>query len=71
MILKNLFTGGTFVHPEIARQRYSICKSCESYNFEYDLCRECYCKMGIKTKLGGMLCPLQKWAKLDSNKKEK
>lgn len=70
-IIKNTLTGETFVHPEVARQRYSVCKSCESFNPGYDLCRECYCVMGIKTKLEGMQCPLLKWDKLGLNKNKK
>jgi hypothetical protein len=52
------------VSPQIRKERYDICKSCEYFIEDSKRCSECGCFMEAKTWVGGnpdMLCPKQKW----------
>jgi hypothetical protein len=55
------------VKQEDFEKRYSICKSCDSYNKEHDLCLLCHCEMKSKTTSIYSECPDGKWGRLDGN----
>ena len=42
-------------------ERLNICKECDSYLKNRDMCKECGCIMAMKTRLFAAKCPLGKW----------
>jgi len=51
-----------FVSVEKAKERYSICKSCDDFNKTLRICNICKCFMPAKTCLSGAHCPVHKWS---------
>ena len=47
--------------PELAEQRFDICKSCPEFLKISGQCKKCTCFMAVKTKLEAAKCPLGKW----------
>jgi len=47
--------------PEIQKERYDICLSCEKLYKPTSTCKICGCFMQVKTWLPGEACPLGKW----------
>jgi hypothetical protein len=47
--------------PELAEQRFSICKGCPEFMQLTSQCKKCGCVMSIKTKLEAAKCPMEKW----------
>jgi hypothetical protein len=47
--------------PEVAEERYSICKACPELIKLTKQCKKCGCFMAAKTKLQLATCPLGKW----------
>ena len=43
------------------KERLIICKECDSYVKNRDMCKECGCIMSMKTRLFAAKCPLGKW----------
>lgn len=41
--------------------RLNVCKTCNSYNVKYKICKECGCYLPIKVKFDATRCPLGKW----------
>lgn len=56
---------------EIAKERYSICKSCPQFIPVTTQCKECGCIMKAKVKLPHASCPLDppKWTQVEITKK--
>ena len=50
-----------FASDAVAKERYSICQSCNNFNKLTTLCKECSCIMLLKTKLQSATCPINKW----------
>jgi len=54
-------------HPEtpLSKKRYSICKTCKSFNSTTKICKECNCFMPLKVRIPLWLhkiqCPKGKW----------
>jgi hypothetical protein len=44
-----------------SRERYEVCKSCDSFMNVVKVCKECGCFMPIKTLIDDTACPLGKW----------
>jgi len=44
-----------------AKERYSICKECESFSNVVKVCGECYCFMPAKVLIRSVSCPVGKW----------
>lgn len=53
---------GDKVSPEIQKQRYDICLSCEKLYKPANTCKLCGCFMKAKTWLPRQACPANKWA---------
>jgi len=52
--------------PDVAasvdiKNRYSICKSCDSFDTLFKRCEQCNCFMPIKTQFKMFSCPIGKW----------
>lgn len=60
-------TGQIWSGERDGQVRYEVCRGmnihplCPAYQPELDLCTECWCVMGTKTKLIEARCPLGKW----------
>jgi hypothetical protein len=50
---------------DYAKERYSICKSCDQFNHLLKLCGYCHCFMPVKTQFKVFSCPMQKWGKVE------
>lgn len=50
-----------FAADTIAKERYSICQSCDNFNKLTTQCKECSCFMILKTKFQSTTCPINKW----------
>ena len=50
-----------FVKLEVAKERYSICKTCESFAPTLKLCRSCGCVLPLKVPMSIASCPKGKW----------
>ncbi len=50
-----------FVKLEVAKERYSICKTCEFFAPTLRMCRECRCVLPAKVTLAIASCPKGKW----------
>jgi len=55
-----------FVKLITAKDRYSICKSCESFQPLLKICSQCGCFMPAKVTLAAAYCPSKKWEKCNS-----
>lgn len=51
------------VSPDIQKQRFEICLSCEHLYKTLNTCKQCGCFMPAKTWIPGVKCPLGKWHK--------
>ena len=49
----------------LAKERYSICQTCEFKINGANLCRKCGCFIPAKTILPITSCPIGKWGKMD------
>lgn len=49
------------VIDHIAKDRMSVCKSCDRFLKITGQCKECGCIMGLKTRLSNASCPIGKW----------
>lgn len=47
--------------PEVADERFEICKTCEWFRQSSQTCRKCGCFMKLKTLLDNASCPIGKW----------
>ena len=43
------------------KERITMCEACEKFFRPTRQCKICFCFMDIKTKLGSMKCPDDKW----------
>jgi hypothetical protein len=50
-----------WANSDVAKERYSICKSCPELIKMTTQCKKCGCFMFAKTKLEKATCPLGKW----------
>jgi hypothetical protein len=50
-----------FAVDAVAKERYSICQSCDYFNKLTTQCKECSCFMILKTKFQSTACPINKW----------
>lgn len=46
---------------KIAEQRMDICKQCDKYNQERNICMACMCNLRLKTNHEKATCPEGKW----------
>ena len=46
-----------------AKERYNICKNCDSFIKMTKVCKECWCFLPAKTKILQEKCPLDKWTR--------
>jgi hypothetical protein len=51
----------TLAPEEVATERFNICKACPELKAPLNICSQCGCLMGAKTKLKNVNCPLGKW----------
>jgi hypothetical protein len=51
-----------FVPFVVARERYTICKSCDEFNNILKTCKQCGCFMPAKSTVAYASCPINKWA---------
>jgi hypothetical protein len=51
-----------FVPLIIARERYTICKSCDEFNATLKTCKKCGCFMPAKVTVTKAKCPVGIWA---------
>lgn len=58
------------VSPEIQKERYDICLSCDKLYKPTSSCRVCGCFMQIKTWMPEQACPLGKWVQVSVTTKE-
>lgn len=57
-----LLTSGEIVASrKQAKERLQICKGCESYFQEHDVCGACLCIMKVKTRVLSARCPQDQW----------
>lgn len=53
------------VSPEIQKERFSICESCEFLYKPTANCKKCGCFMRIKTWMPRQRCPIKKWGPVE------
>jgi hypothetical protein len=56
-----LWHGRFWASPKWARERQQLCHVCPKYLKKQDLCTECYCIVGVKTRLEAAKCPDEWW----------
>jgi hypothetical protein len=54
-------TGKLIAEGSIADQRLKICRECEFFLQNREVCGVCGCNMSFKTRLVAGRCPKQKW----------
>lgn len=60
--LKDWITGDLkCVTEQVAASRLDICKKCEAFDPQLNICTVCACYMPIKVKLEKAECPMEKW----------
>jgi hypothetical protein len=57
----DVFVAKNKVAPEVAFERYEICKSCPELIQATKTCKKCGCFMTAKTKIAHAFCPIGKW----------
>ena len=50
---------------DYAKERYSMCKSCEEFDNTFKLCNQCKCFMPVKVQFKRFSCPIKKWSKVE------
>lgn len=50
-----------FVSFEKAKERYSICKSCDKFYPGLKMCKNCGCLLPVKVTMASSKCPLSYW----------
>ena len=53
--------GFTNVSEEERNKRLEICRGCEFFNKDGEICSKCTCHMKIKTYMRSSNCPIGKW----------
>ena len=56
-----LKTGKIWSPEREGAARLAVCRECQFYDPEHDMCAECWCVMADKTSLIAAQCPLKKW----------
>jgi len=51
------------INLTLAKERYSVCKSCEEFIKVTKFCNQCKCFMPAKTVWSYSECPMKKWNK--------
>lgn len=46
---------------KVSKERLDVCETCDQFNSEKKICRECGCQMTYKTLFPWANCPLGKW----------
>jgi uncharacterized paraquat-inducible protein A len=60
--IQSLLAGNPLkAEDEIAKNRKSICESCNFYNKAQERCTKCGCYMAVKAYLKASKCPIGKW----------
>lgn len=49
-------------------ERRSICRGCDRFDAEADMCRECGCYLAAKVRMASEACPLGKWPAVAATK---
>jgi hypothetical protein len=49
------------VSSEEANLRLNVCKTCPYFDKDQERCKQCGCKMAVKTYLKAEKCPIGKW----------
>lgn len=52
-------------HPDVQKQRFDLCLSCDKLYTPTKTCKVCGCFMQIKTWMPHQKCPLGKWGAAD------
>ena len=50
-----------FVSLDLARERYSHCKTCPNFFSDIRICKKCGCFMPLKVTIGPASCPIKIW----------
>ena len=58
---KRLIQNPRIAPRAVARERLTICESCDRYLPEKMQCSICQCIMPLKTTMSNMKCPVDKW----------
>lgn len=58
---RRLLQDPTIAPRAVAKERLSICESCDRYLPDTGQCSICLCYMKLKTTMANMKCPIDKW----------
>ena len=58
---RRLLEDPTVAPRAVAKERMSVCKSCDRYQDDIQICEICGCYMLLKTTMANMKCPIDKW----------
>jgi hypothetical protein len=65
--LKRVVQDPTRVSEEQQESRMSICRSCEHFDANRTVCKQCGCFLQLKTQFANMRCPIGKWHELQNS----
>lgn len=54
------------VPQDVVDKRFNVCKSCDDYSFQFQLCRVCQCSIKTKVRVPFAECPKGKWGKYEA-----
>ena len=46
---------------ELSNQRMLVCRKCDQYDEQKNVCKKCGCFLKFKTRAPNLHCPLKKW----------
>jgi hypothetical protein len=58
---KRLLEDPTVAPRRVAILRMEVCEGCDRYRQDSQTCEICGCFMPLKTTMGNMKCPIDKW----------
>ena len=63
VMIKKLFGLDIYVSKDVQKDRLRVCGGCQYYVVDADFCKDCFCKMKVKTSLKDSECRMGKWGK--------
>jgi len=59
---RRLLQDPTVAPRAVHNERMEICKQCDRYQEQSQICEICQCFMPLKTTMANMKCPIDKWS---------
>jgi len=58
---KRLLQDSTIAPRAVAKERMTICESCDFFRPSSQICEQCGCFLPLKTTMANLRCPIDKW----------